>query len=108
MNGKLPSLFSRIVSFTLACFISVAGASRAWDGYDWEHGTRVTIESGNLVREGEKIEIYDWSRGAYRSVDVQRIEQPAATVDVDVYDAEEGRYRTLEMEVDWRKTEPRK
>jgi hypothetical protein len=98
---------SRIVPFSVACLISAAGASRAWDGYDWEHGTRVSTEPENLVREGEKIEIYDW-RGEHRSVDVQRIEQPAATVDVDVYDAEEGRYRTLEMEVDWRKTESRK
>ena len=29
----------------------------AWDGYDYESGSYVEIESGNLVRPGEDIEI---------------------------------------------------
>ena len=32
----------------------------AWDGYDYESGSYVEIEKGNLVRDGEEIEYYDY------------------------------------------------
>ena len=43
-----------ILCFLVLCLPSL---SLAWEGYDWESGSYVEIEDGNLVREGEEIEI---------------------------------------------------
>ena len=72
--------------------------SSGWDGIDSEDGSDVEIESGNLVREGEDIEYYDWESGEYKDVEVESIERYGGTVEVEVYDYETGEYKTLEME----------
>jgi hypothetical protein len=70
----------------------------AWDGYDYDKGCYVEIEKGNLVREGETIEIYDYGDGEYKDVDVESIDRYGSTVEIEVYDSEAGETRTLEME----------
>jgi len=70
----------------------------AWDGYDYANGTYVEIDKGNLVREGEDIEIYDYNVGEYRNVEVQDIDRYGGSTEVEVYDYETGEYRTLEMD----------
>lgn len=72
----------------------------AWNGYDWERGDFVEIDSGNLVRRGGSIEIYDHSTDEYREVEVERVRERATCVEVEVYDSETGEYRTLEMDDD--------
>jgi hypothetical protein len=47
--------------------VSASFPAIAWDGYDYENGTYVQIERGNLVRTGRDIEFYDWSAGEYRT-----------------------------------------
>ena len=70
----------------------------AWDGYDYESGSYVEIDKGNLVREGEEIEYYDYESGEYRSGDVESIESSGSGAEVEVYDHESGEYRTFEMD----------
>ena len=70
----------------------------AWDGYDWEAGSFVEIEDGNLVREGEEIEYYDYGTGEYKNVEVESIESTGGSVEIEVYDYESGEYKTLEMD----------
>ena len=72
----------------------------AWDGYDSDAGTDVEIGQGNLVREGETIEYYDYSSGEYRNADVESINHYGGSVEVEVYDHDSGEYRTFEMEDD--------
>ena len=72
--------------------------SSGWDGTDSEDGSEVEIESGNLVREGEDIEYYDYTSGEYKDVEVESIESNGGTVEVEVYDYETGEYKTLEMD----------
>ena len=56
----------------LCCLVlCISSLTLAWDGYDWESGNYVEIEDGNLVREGEEIEIYDWETGEYKDVEVE-------------------------------------
>ncbi len=43
----------------------------AWDGYDYSNGAYIEIEQGNLVREGEDIEIYDYDTGEYRTFEME-------------------------------------
>lgn len=66
----------------------------AWDGYDYEKGAYIEIEKGNLVRSGEDIEIYDYSDGTYKDVEVESVDSD----EVEVYDSDTGEYRTFEME----------
>ena len=70
----------------------------AWEGYDYESGSYIEIESGNLVREGEEIEYYDDASGEYHYGDVESIESNGSGADVEIYDPESGEYRTFEME----------
>lgn len=70
----------------------------AWDGYDYEEGTYIEIESGNLVRDGEDVEIYDYEDGAYHDVEIESINRYGSYVELEVYDYETGEYRTFEME----------
>lgn len=70
----------------------------AWSGYDYEKGDFVEIDKGNLVRSGNDIEFYDYSDGSYHNADVESIYRSGSTVDVEVYDQDNGEYRTLEMD----------
>lgn len=82
----------------LAVFFPLATNSLAWDGVDTESGNDVEIGSGNLVRPGRDIEVYDYGSGSYRDVEVQSIRRSGSSVEVEVYDNESGEYRTFEME----------
>lgn len=80
--------------------LALSTGASAWDGYDYESGSFVEIESGNLVRSGNDIEVYDYGDGQYHDVEVQDINRYGNTVEVEVYDYETGEYRTLEMDGD--------
>lgn len=84
----------------LIAFILFSANSIAWDGYDANTGNSVEIGSGNLVRSGETIEIYDYEDGQYKDVDVESITSYGSSVEVEVYDHDSGEYRTLEMDQD--------
>lgn len=89
------TILSTIAIFCLAALS--ASPALAWDGYDWEEGADITIESGNLVRPGEEIEYFDWDEGEYRYGSVESVQRIGGSVEVEVYDYNEGEYRVLEM-----------
>ncbi|MBC8552773.1 MAG: DUF5334 family protein [Candidatus Thioglobus sp.] len=66
----------------------------AWDGYDYSTGSYIEIGSGNLVRSGNEIEIYDYGDGSYKDVEVQGM----SGNELEVYDYETGEYRYLDMD----------
>jgi len=72
--------------------------SFSWDGYDYSRGSDIEIGSGNLVRPGREIEIYDYGSNQYKYVDVESINSYGNTVEVEVYDYNDGVYRTFEMD----------
>lgn len=74
--------------------LGITGPAYSWEGYDWESGNYVNIESGSLVRPGEEIEIYDYSDGEYKYVEVESV----TSDEVEVYDWESGKHRTFEMD----------
>jgi len=85
-------------TFLAIVFLLSAVPSFAWDGYDYEKGSYVEIEKGNLVRPGEEIEIYDYGDGEYKNVEVESITGSGSGAEVEVYDHEIGEYRTLDMD----------
>lgn len=85
------------VVFCLACLLCMQTAL-AWDGQDADTGENMEIESGNLVREGNDIEIYDYGSESYREVTVEDITDNGSSIDIEVYDHQSNRYRTFEME----------
>jgi len=87
------------MKFIIALSVTLCSFSvSAWDGYDYEQGTSVEIGSGNLVRPGQDIEIYDYGHDEYHDVEVQSITGSGSGAEVEVYDYGTGEYRTLEME----------
>jgi len=84
--------------FVVFFVLSLHGfTSMAWDGYDYQSGTYVEIGKGNLVRPGRDIEIYEYGRG-YKDVTVESVQRYGGSVEVEVYDYSTGEYRVLEMD----------
>ncbi|MEK1925054.1 MAG: DUF5334 family protein [Rhizobium giardinii] len=83
---------------SIVAFAGLSSSALAWDGYDWESRSYVEIEKGNLVREGNNIEIYDWDSGEYRDVTVEDMQSTGSGTELEVYDYESGDYRTFDME----------
>lgn len=69
----------------------------AWEGYDTITGNTIEIESGNLVREGETIQIFDYGTGQYKDVEVSDINRYGNNVEVETFDWETGTTSTYEM-----------
>jgi hypothetical protein len=69
-----------------------------WNGYDWNTGNYVDIQSGSNVGVGQDIEIYDWDSGSYSDVEVTSINSTGYGAEVEVYDYSSGEYRTLDMD----------
>ncbi len=84
-----------LIKLTLFSFI--IQSSQAWDGYDWNKGKYVEIEKGNLVREGETIDFYEYGRG-YGSMDIDSVESSGSHVEIEGTDNETGETRTFEMD----------
>jgi len=70
----------------------------AWDGYDYESGSFIEIEKGQLVRTGRDIELFDYGRGEYIDVEVTSIRRTGRNVEIEVIDNETGEERILEMD----------
>ena len=83
---------------SLAILLSYPLLTFAWEGYDYETGNYVEIESGNTVRSGNEIEVYDYETGDYEYYEVESIRRSGSSVELEVYDYETGEYRTFEMD----------
>lgn len=84
--------------FITAFLLVVSFNSYAWDGYDYETGTYVEIDKGNLVRSGEEIEVYDYDKGEYNYYEVESITGNGSGAELEIYDYETGEYRILDMD----------
>lgn len=82
--------------FLVALLVSAPALS--WDGYDYDTGSSVEIEKGNLVRRGKEIEYYDYGTGQYRTGEVQSVRSRGRGAEVEVYDYGTGETRTFDMD----------
>ena len=83
--------------FSLLVFLPIS-ESFGWDGYDYDSGSYIEIERGNLVRPGEEIEYYDYGSGEYKYGTVESIDGSGSSVDLEVYEYDSGEYRTFDMD----------
>ena len=83
-----------IIMKALIFLLAISSSAIAWDGYDYNTGSHVEIGSGNLVRSGNDIELYDYNTGDYHDVEVQGFNGS----ELEVYDSNTGEYRYLEMD----------
>ena len=86
----------RKIIFLLAALMALPATGMAWDGYDWDRGSYVEIDKGNLVRTGNEIEIYDWGEGQYKDVEILGNYDNGNSVDIEVMDGDEN--RTFDMD----------
>ena len=68
--------------------------SYAWDGYDWDSGDDIEIEKGNLVRPGKDIDVFNYSKGEYKTYEVESV----SGGEVEVFDYESGEFKTFDMD----------
>lgn len=94
------SLKALLVGLFALSSVAAPQACLAWDGVDSESGADIEIGTGNLVRSGRDIEVYDYGSGGYRDVEVQSIHRYGGSVEIEVYDYDSREYRTFEMEAD--------
>ena len=80
----------------IVIFLLFSMNANAWDGYDWKRHSFVEIEKGNLVREGEQIEFYEYGKG-YGDLNIDSIEQNGSSVEIEGTDSY-GMKRTFEMD----------
>ncbi|MCX5517789.1 DUF5334 family protein [Kaistia defluvii] len=60
----------RVIALVAAGLVACMSSASAWDGTDADSGASVEIDSGNLVREGNEIEVYDHEAGEYRTLEM--------------------------------------
>lgn len=96
---KYPDLLGKIISVaTISTLLSIApNAASAWDGFDYRKGHHIEIEKEVLVRPGLDIEVYEYGEG-HKTVEVQSIRRSGSSVEVEVWDRDEGEYRTFDMD----------
>ena len=87
----------RCLFISVLFYILAMGSVFAWDGYN-DQGESVEIDSGNLVRPGNEIELYNYDTGEYSDVEVESINSYGTSVEIEVYDYSTGEYDTLEMD----------
>lgn len=70
----------------------------SWSGFDYENEANIEIGSGNLVREGERITIYDSAIGEDIKVEVLEMANSFHGTRLEVVEVETNKKRILEME----------
>jgi len=70
----------------------------AWSGFDWSKGSYVEIEKGELVREGEEVEIFDYGDGEYKDIEIDSMNKYGNHVEIEGTDIETGEIRTFDMD----------
>jgi hypothetical protein len=79
-------------------FIALNSQVWGWDGYDRESSSSVEIGAGNLVREGNRIQIYDWQDGNYHDAEVKLVEYNFNSTRLEIYDLKTKKTRILWMD----------
>lgn len=86
------------ICFIILIFSFSWSPVKAWDGFDYQTGGYVEIESGNLVRPGKEIEVFDYNTGSYKYYDVESVNSTGSGAEVEVYDYNTGEYKSFDME----------
>lgn len=78
----------------ISLLIPPFNSAYAWEGYDSDTNSYITIGEGNLVKEGEIIQIYNHRTGSTESVFISNFLDDNMFV---VYDSDNDTYRTFTM-----------
>lgn len=72
----------------------------AWAGYDYESENYIEFDQDGPVIQGKDFDIYDYSDESRHTVHVILINNTGNEVEIEVYDYDEGEYRTFCMDTD--------
>jgi hypothetical protein len=92
------SMIQRTKLLVATMILILPGVATAWEGQESDTGDLIEIESGNLVRSGEGIEVYNYDEGTYDFYEVEQVNRYGGQVEIEVYDYKAGEYKTLIME----------
>lgn len=88
----------KVVSIFAVLSLFASPSSQAWDGFDYEEGAYIEIDEGNLVREGEEIEYFDYEDAEYKYATVEAMDGTGFGVELEIYDYDTGETRTFDMD----------
>lgn len=69
----------------------------AWQGYDKEFDSQITIPEEGKVHLDRDLEILDHKTNSYKEVRVEAIRNGGSSVEIEVFDYELNKYRIFEM-----------
>ena len=97
MNSKRDIL---LIIFLLALLLLLPTLLCAWDGYDYEAENYIEFDQDALVIQGKDFDIYDHSDESRHTVHVISLGNAGNEIVIEVYDYDEGEYRTFYMDED--------
>ena len=88
---------TKILQIVLVFCFMLTNSLYAWDGYN-DKGESIEIDSGNLVRPGTEIEVYNYNTGEYSDIEVESMNSYGGSTEIEGFNYNTGEYETLEME----------
>ena len=89
-----------LIIFLSALLLLLPTLLYAWDGYDYEAENYIEFDQDPPVTEGKDSDIYDYSDESQHTVHVISIGNAGNEVVIEVFDYDEGEYRTFYMDED--------
>ncbi|MEN6320858.1 MAG: DUF5334 family protein [Syntrophaceae bacterium] len=97
MNSK-RDIF--LIIYLSALLLLLPTLLHAWTGYDYESENYIEFDKDAPVVQGKDFDIYDYSDETRHTVYVISIVNTGNEVVIEVYDYDEGEYRTFYMDKD--------
>ena len=97
MNSKRETF---LVIYLAALLLLLPTLLYAWSGYDYEAENYIEFDQDEPVSQGKDFNIYDYGDESQHTVHVISITNNGNEVVIEVYDYDEGEYRTFYMDKD--------
>jgi hypothetical protein len=89
-----------LIIFLSALLLLLPTLIYAWTGYDYESENYVEFDQDAPVIQGKDFDIYDYSDESRHTIHVISITNNGNEMEIEVYDYDEGEYRTFYMDTD--------
>ena len=97
MNSKRKTF---LIIFLSALLLLLPTLLYAWSGYDYEAENYIEFDQDGPVIQGKDFDIYDYGDESQHTVHIISIGSAGNEVVIEVYDYDEGEYRTFYMDKD--------
>ena len=97
MNSKRKTF---LIIYLSTLLLLLPNLLYAWDGYDYESENYIEFDQDPPIIQGKDFDIYDHGDESHHTVYVISIGDAGNEVVIEVFDYDEGEYRTFYMDED--------